>query len=75
MEKTIEISEREANYCRVIAFNRFLDNVERALKGDEEAKDSLLAEDLEDVREYILPVVKQFTGWNAPRYWFLGHTG
>jgi hypothetical protein len=48
----IQLTAREADYFRITAFNRFCDNVERALKGDVECRDNLLAEDINDAREY-----------------------
>jgi hypothetical protein len=62
----VEVTEKQAAYLRQIAFNRFLDNVKKALEGDEECRGTLLAEDLEDIYEFVLPIVQQLTGWNAP---------
>jgi hypothetical protein len=53
VEMLIKIPQRSLSYVRVAAFNRFCDNVERALKGDKECKANLLAEDLADAREYF----------------------
>ena len=66
MKVEINVNYEQSKYLKVIAFNRFLDNVEKALRGDAECKDTLLAEDLEDMREYVLPVISQITGWDAP---------
>lgn len=56
---TIELSQRERAYFRVTAINRFFDNVEKALNGDDEAKMNLLAEDLPEAREYYETVFRK----------------
>ncbi len=54
----IQISDRQINYFRITAINRFFDNIEKALKGDRECMENLLAEDLQDAREYYEPVFR-----------------
>lgn len=53
---TIEVDHRTAKYFQITAINRFFDNVEKAIRGDEECKNNLLAEDLPDAREYYQTV-------------------
>lgn len=62
MTAVVTLTKHEAAYLKQIAFNRFIDNVEKALRGDKECRDNLLAEDLADIREYVNPVMRQLTG-------------
>lgn len=57
--KSFFIPNGSAAYLKQIALNRFFDNIERALKGDEECKSQLLNEDIADMREYITPIFAQ----------------
>ena len=47
--RLVTIPQDTLNYVDITAFNRFIDNVRRALKGNEECKTNLLNEDLEDM--------------------------
>lgn len=49
----VEVSASSAYYIRITAANRFFDNVEKALYGNTEAREQLLAEDLRDMREIM----------------------
>lgn len=49
----VELPHRSACYVRITAANRFFDNVEKALKGDAECRQNLLAEDLQDMRDVM----------------------
>lgn len=55
MAKNIEISltQQEASYFEITAFSLFCDHIQRALNGDKECKDKLLAKDLKDAAEYL----------------------
>lgn len=59
MQITIEIDKRTAAYFRITAINRFFDNIERAVRGDKECRNNLLAEDLPDAREHYQTVFSQ----------------
>jgi hypothetical protein len=58
----VKITYEQGIYIETIAFNRFLDNVRKALKGDEECRDSLLAEDLDDMYHHMCPVFSSLQG-------------
>jgi hypothetical protein len=55
---TIRLPKRTINYVNITAFNRFIDNVNKALKGDEECRSNLLSEDLGDMYEHGTTVWK-----------------
>lgn len=55
---TITIDHCDARYVQLTAFNRFIDNVRRALHGDEECRTNLLAEDLVDAYHHYTPVFR-----------------
>lgn len=48
----IELDASTDAYVRLTAFNRFIDNMERALKGDKECRDNLLFDDIPSMREH-----------------------
>lgn len=48
----VTLHQSTLNYVDLVAFNRFIDNVRKALNGDVECRDNLLGEDLQDMLDF-----------------------